>query len=769
MRSKINSFLVFLLTSLFYLNIKAQSPVMDSLKLAFKQAKHDTTRCKILAVMVESDYDEKVWPVYNEQLKKLCENKLKGLSPSDPLYFFYSKYLASTLNNVGFIYDNKGDMPNAISYYNQALQIREKIKDYKGVAMSLVNIGTVYQFQGDIKKGLEYLEKALEIQTKIDDKHSMAYSLINIGLIESNQGNIPKALEYYHKSLKIREEINDKEGMAVSLTNIGFIYKRQGDTPKALEFYKKSLKIQEDMNDKRAAARSLNNIGSIYRDQNKIDMSLQYLNKSLSINEEIQDKRGIAASLTNLASIYKITNDPTCHLSKQECLKQARQKALEYYLRACQLFKESEDKKGVTGSLINISMVLYQLGRIKESLIYAQQGLTNARELGFPESIQNAAMSLKDIYQSQKKFEQALNMYELFVQMKDSIHNETTRKSSIRKQFQIEYEKEATKDSLENLSKIKEEQFKHEQEISVQRTYTYGGLIAFILMMIVAIVSFKAYKNKQKANIIITEQKQLADAQRHVIEEKQKEIIESITYAKRLQEAILPPANLLKKYLPKHFVLYKPKDIVAGDFYWFDKKDNITLIAAADSTGHGVPGAMVSVVCSNALHRAVNELGNIIPGKILDTTRELVLETFSKSESEVKDGMDISLLAINIEANEMKWSGAHNALWYIQHGELKEVKAHKQPIGKIDNPTPFPTHTIDLTGVEMVFLLTDGYADQFGGPNGKKFKYKPLETLLIKNYLLPVEEQYNTLQKTFDDWKRDLEQVDDVTIIGIQL
>jgi serine phosphatase RsbU (regulator of sigma subunit) len=281
--------------------------------------------------------------------------------------------------------------------------------------------------------------------------------------------------------------------------------------------------------------------------------------------------------------------------------------------------------------------------------------------------------------------------------------------------------------------------------------------------------------------------------QKHLIEEKQKEILDSIHYAKRLQEAILPPLSFINEHLPNNFVLYQPKDVVAGDFYWAEMKDDKFFIAAADCTGHGVPGAMVSVVCSNALNRTVNEFGITNTGNILDKTRELVLETFAKGNSEVKDGMDISLLCIDKKNNKAFWSGANNPLWYIDsvtsstqpsvtssevekstatgldsaQPEIKEIKADKQPIGKTENPKPFTTHEIELKPGIQFYLFTDGYADQFGGPKGKKFKYKQLEEFLLENANKTMQEQHQTLLSKFSEWKGDLEQVDDVCVIGL--
>jgi serine phosphatase RsbU (regulator of sigma subunit) len=281
-----------------------------------------------------------------------------------------------------------------------------------------------------------------------------------------------------------------------------------------------------------------------------------------------------------------------------------------------------------------------------------------------------------------------------------------------------------------------------------------------------------------------------------VIREKNKEIIDSIEYAKHIQNGILPSANIINACLPDSFIYYKPKAIVAGDFYWLEKKDNYVVFAACDCTGHGVPGAMVSVICSNALNRAVKEFGLIQPGEILTRVRELVVETFEKSEKEVKDGMDISLCTWNKLTNELLWAGANNPLWLVRHAiakeervkqspdegiassiivpgkdgkELIEIKANKQPIGKTDAPKPFTTHKLQLHAGDCMYVFTDGYADQFGGEKGKKFKYKSLQELLVNNSHKKPEEQKSVLSKSFDEWKGTLEQIDDVLIIGVRV
>ena len=294
--------------------------------------------------------------------------------------------------------------------------------------------------------------------------------------------------------------------------------------------------------------------------------------------------------------------------------------------------------------------------------------------------------------------------------------------------------------------------------------------------------------------------------QKHMVEEAHKEITDSIKYAKRLQDAILPPVSLVQQFLPESFILFQPKDVVSGDFYWFEEvrmqsagsgtqltndrhlpPATCLLLAAADCTGHGVPGAMVSVVCSNALHRTVNEFGITAPSKILDKTRSLIIETFAKSDREVKDGMDISLCSLSLSTLTLTWCGANNPLWLIRKiadlteedkaGEILygdeaamlEYKANKQPVGLYAGMKDFEQLTISLKKGDIFYLFTDGYADQFGGDRGKKMKYKPFKEKLLGLHGVDMSAQREILNANFTTWRGDFEQIDDVCIIGVRV
>lgn len=711
---------------------------------------------------MESDYDPAAWAPYNDKLGEIALKNFRKENGARKSYFLF--YYSMFISNLGYLHNVKGEFSKAIRYYNYAQIFQRALKDYAGAGGTLNNIGYIYRMQGNIKMALEYYYEALKLFEKSGDQQNLASCYNNIAFVNDLQGDYLKAAEWYDKAIALAEKSNDKSGIANYLGN------------KAKMHYAGKIETEKGLKE-------------------GVKKGIELLRKAITLQREINDTEKLSGSLNVLASLIETHGDPDCDKDSVQCALQSKLVAFELYSEALRIREQMGDRHGLAQSYYSLSLFYSRKGDLSQAVDYALKSYNMGVELGIPETLKSASKLLSEYYTKTKAFEKALNMQNVFVQMRDSIENETTRKTNIKKQFEHEYKSQALKDSVLNANKIMEEKFKHDQEIHQQRLYTYGGFIGLALMLIVAGVSFKAYKDKQKANVLITEQKQIVEEQKHLVEEKQKEILDSITYAKRLQEAILPPQNLIDKYLPENFVLYKPKDIVAGDFFWFEHLDNSSYFAAADSTGHGVPGAMVSVVCSNALNRAVHEFNLRVPGEILDKTRELVLETFAKSDKDVKDGMDISLVKItelpaeksipgrlvipkgqtlkdvlNSQAKfKIEWAGANNPIWYYTNGQIHEIKAHKQPIGKTEQPTPFPTHAFELAKGDELFLFTDGFADQFGGPKGKKFKYKQLEEVLLQSAHLTLLEQKQNLESKFVDWKGKLEQVDDVTIIGIKI
>jgi len=290
---------------------------------------------------------------------------------------------------------------------------------------------------------------------------------------------------------------------------------------------------------------------------------------------------------------------------------------------------------------------------------------------------------------------------------------------------------------------------------------------SFIFILILTVFVFYSYSLARRANAELAIKNERISKQKGIIEKKNKNILASITYAQRLQQAMLPKTDHIDCFLNENFILYKPKDIVAGDFYWMEKKDDTVFFAAADCTGHGVPGAMVSVVCIKALNLSVHEYSKVSPDEILNNTRNLVIEDFKKSDSEVKDGMDIALCSI--KGNKLQYAGANNPLWIVRNGEVLVTKPDKQPIGNYVKQTPYTNHEFELQKGDTIYIFSDGYIDQFGGPDEKKFKSKKLKELLVSIQSKSMEEQKKIIEETFDKWKGSLDQIDDVCIWGVRI
>jgi serine phosphatase RsbU (regulator of sigma subunit)/Tfp pilus assembly protein PilF len=611
------------------------------------------------------------------------------------------------------------------------------------LASALNNIGYYNSSKGDNIKALVFYKKSLKIQEKLGDKEGAATSLNNIGSIYNKQSDIPNALEYYHKSLKIYTDINNKTGLGQCLNNIGNIYQEQKDPNLALEYFHRGLTIYEKLNNKRAMATLLNNIGFAYFKKKNIPKTLEYYNKSLAIREILNDKKGIAISYNNIASTY-------------EQLKE-NEKAMDYYQKSVAIYSEIKYKLGLSTSLNNIGRILYSEGKSVKSKKNILKGLEIAKEVGSPSNIKVSAHLLSQIYEEEGNGMKALKMHKLYLLMRDSAINETNQKSLIQQHAKYEYQKEKAVDDAEhdNLIAIKQ------KEKEKQRIISYA--IAFGLFLVIIFAAFVFNRLK------------IARKQKLVIEVQNKEIVDSINYAKRIQEAILPSSEFFKELFPASFIYYKPKDIVAGDFYWMEKQDGHILFAVADCTGHGVPGAMVSVVCNNALNASVREHKLIDPGEILNKTREIVVEQFNKSQttsiSNIRDGMDIALGVLNIKTNTIYFSGAYNPLWILRSGasDLEEIKATRQSIGKMDNPKLFTTSSTELNKGDQIYLFSDGFADQFGGDQGKKIMRKRFKELLISSKTDSMEDQKTDLDTHFEQWKGDIEQIDDVCVMGIRI
>lgn len=588
----------------------------------------------------------------------------------------------------------------------------------------------------------------------------MATALSNTGLSYENQGDAANAAEYYHKSLRIQEEIKDRDGISSTFYNLGGIYFNQNDNNKALEYYEKSLKKSEEIcencqekQDRGGMAFALVNIGLVYQKKEDTVKALQYLNKSLQLMQELGNKQGSSFVLNCIGSFYyKYHNLP---------------KALEFYTKSKDILEEIHDSYGMAFSYNNIASILFDQGKISEAEKFGLQSFKLSKELGFPSVLKFSSNTMSKIYSKTGNWKGAYEMQVLFKQMNDSIASESNRKASLYKDFQYRYEKKAAADSV----KVVAERRVFDVQIKQEKTQRIASYIVILLVFVFSVFMYNRFRitNKQKKLIEIKEKE--TQQQKHIIEEKHREISDSINYAERIQRSFIATKELLDANLKDYFVLFKPKDVVSGDFYWGSNLPNHQFIlTTADSTGHGVPGAIMSLLNITSLEKAIEHHSK--PSEILNHARKIIIERLKKDGSQEggKDGMDCSALVFDFENHKLQIAAAHNPVWIIRKKELMEIKGDKMPVGKHDrDQVSFTLHTIQLEPGDVVYTLTDGFADQFGGDEGKKFMSKNLRELLLANAHLPMESQKQLLETTFKNWLGNLEQVDDVTIIGVRV
>ncbi|HBX50299.1 MAG TPA: hypothetical protein DEH02_04415 [Bacteroidales bacterium] len=666
---------------------------------------------------------------------------------------------------------------------------------------------------------LKYAEQAMELAKLLKYKIGFARAYINIGRVYYYQDNFVKALEWDILGLKVYEELKDEKGIADCQRNIGNVYLNQKQYPKALEYYEKGLSMYEKLQDKKGIANCLRGIANTYMADKNYSSAKENYSKALQLYQEINDMKNMSTCYSNLGVIYMNTNEP--------------QLALDYQMRGLKIKEKIGDKKGIAIILSSLGGMFADKNDAKKALEYFNRSLEVASEIKSLDLLQRNYASLASLYAKQKDYTKAYENHVFYKAMSDSLFNKETLKNQTQLEMKFEFEKEKQKAELEQqkIDALKAEELFRFKLIGI------AAGVGFLLMIFLFVMIYKNYRNKKKANDLLTAQKkeieeknsilnqqneeiktqrdeletqskflmkmgdkvavqhQKIKEQMVIVNHQKKEIMDSIHYARRIQMAILPPDDFIQKYLKNYFILYKPKDIVSGDFYWIEYIDSRILFAAVDCTGHGVPGAFMSIVGNNGLGRAVRESHKIHPSEILDELDDFVVETLRQTnKTDIKDGMDIALCAYDFTTKMFEFSGANNPIYIIRPKQkefilqnalvppsggndefnLFEIKGDKQPIGATDNRRKFLNYSFPVEEGDTYYIFSDGFADQFGGasdkhPDGKKFKYSKLKELLLNNQSLSMSDQKILLNKTIEEWRGNLEQVDDVLVIGVRV
>lgn len=713
-----------------------QNRIIDSLLNLIKTDKADTNEVNHLIQLCE-EYRKSG---EHENGLKYC-NKAISLASSIRIdnKTGWLKGISASYFQKGYIHESTYNFREALTNYFAALKMSNLIMDSSGSSAIYFRIGTLYSLQSNYSEALKNHLLSLEQRKKAGDKQGQAESYNAIGTVYFYLSDYSEALKNYLSALRLAEETNNKRCMAKAYNNIANIHQLQNNFSEALKNYFSSIKINKGLNEQSGTAICYLNVGKIYDTQGDYEEALKSYSTTLQIGKETKNKQLIATTYNNIGDIY---------------VKQHKYpEAVENFTTAIKIFEESNDKYSLAASLINISEVQLSLHKLTEANNLVNESLKISREIGSKEFIMNGYKQLTIIDSLQKNWKAAYEHYSLYTIYKDSIDNEMTRKKTMQSTLTYEFEKKASAEKAEQ-----------EKKDAVTAANKKKQQLILLLVCCVLILVFLF------AGLILRSLR-ITRKQKIIIEEKNKDIIDSINYAKRIQDALLKNEAYIGENLPKYFIFYKPKDIVSGDFYWSIEKQGYWYLAVADCTGHGVPGGFMSMLGIAFLNEITANAQLLSPSEILDQLRDKIVKELGQNEkvNQTKDGMDISLVRFHLQTKELQWAGANNSLYFIQNDELKEIKPDKQPIGYHPDMQPFTNHILQPEGGAMFYLLTDGYADQFGGTKGKKFMQKNLKGLLQSIHSQSVYEQKEIVARTFDLWKKDLSQVDDVCIVGVKI
>lgn len=702
-------------------------------------------------------------------LSVICFTKVSAVT-QDPFYFIVrgdsskvdslKNVLLSTKdmnekikihNLLGAYYESISNYPLSLGNLVQAIEINRLDNDEK--VFSYNYLGYVYWHKSNYDSSLYYHEKALHISQNLKlNNANQAFTYLMLGCDYYDLGDYIKTSEYFFKSLALYEKLNDKVGQIQTHNRLSKLYYKLKDYAKAKNHVSTAQQLNKEAQYYREMAVSFNSIGNIQIETGSLNSALYYFTKTLSAFTKCGDIIGQSVASINLGDTYQsLYENSSSNIALLDS-------SFKYYQKSYLLNQFVDNKFGMIYGVWGMSDIEMKKGNTLQALTNYRKALQLSKIINAKSEEYNLYWKLYLVFDVLKNKDSAFFYLKNYIYAKNTLENEEQTKALLRQESRYEIEKRVAE---------QKEETEREKLIEAEKNRWKNYVIIGVIILLV-ILSYAVINSIKKLKIIKSKNEVINTINAELTIQK-KEIMDSINYARTIQEAILPSDKFFKECKINCFVFYKPKDIVAGDFYWLEKKGDLIFLAVADCTGHGVPGAIGSVLCSNALNRSLLEFGITEPGEILDKTRELIVDTFSKSEKDVKDGMDISLLSININTSEVKWAGANNSLWYKHNDVAFEIKADKQAIGKTDHPVPFKTHVFNLNKDDMLYLFTDGFADQFGGEKGKKFKYKPLKEILFHNSYLPLEHQKQILESKFDTWKGNLEQVDDVCIVGIKI
>ncbi len=798
-------------------NIYAQSAKVDSLENILKFHKtEDTVRVNLL--------NKIAYYVYKDDSVRTGSYAIQAGELADKLGFLEGK--VESIRLVGLTY-YKSDKLKAIEYFQKALRNAEEIKYTQGITRCLNNLGICYKQLGDNSKAIECYQKGIKIFEALGNKIETANWLQSLAMIDRAIGNYDEAIAGLNKVLKISEELGEKSDVANTLNTLGVIYAYRANYPLALDHFQRAMKIKEELNDGSFVFTGLINVGNIYLSLSDYPNALEHFKKAQKMAEAQKNSKWLANALANVGYTYLQTNDSQAleYFQKSLIANDGKDKlvvinlqiysgdyylqrsdykeAMAYYTKAIKLAEELGKQRSVCEVLSKIGSVYMKQKEYPTALDYTQKSLAIAVDLKLLDAQKDIRNQLSEIYAATNDYKNAFANYKRYKELKDSIFNESNIKKITGLEYTYKFEKEKQAIELEQQKKDVIQVAEKKQ----QGIIMFSFIGAFLLVSLLSIFVYRSYRIKRQSNILLTQQKQEIEAknedlvqlneeisaqreeissqrdeieaqrdlvvlQKDHIQAQKEKITDSIDYAQHIQQALLPSTAYATANLGEHFILFKPKDVVSGDFYWCTRINEYLIVTVADCTGHGVPGAFMSMLGISFLNEIVGKRGVVRASEILDELRKSVVDALQQKwqTGEQKDGMDMALIVINTQTAQLQYAGAQNPLYMVTAGnELRAIKGDNQTVAINNEMKPFTNHEIALSKGDCIYLATDGYHDQFGGPANKKFKGKQLKDLFVSISEKPMAEQREILHNALESWRGSGEQIDDVTILGMRV
>ena len=656
---------------------------------------------------------------------------------------------------------HKKSTSRSVGYAQKALELSEKLNYQKGIGESMYYLAIGQFNQSKFTIAQDYLTKASILYRGIDDQKGVANAQKQIGRIYDRLGDYEKALEHHVNSLKINESLNNQRGMAAAYLEISRVYYHRSDYFKSLEYCREALSIAQTIDADALLAESYKNLATTYQKIAEYKQALTYYQRALKIFQQLEDQKNISTTLLGIGEVY---------IGAQQS-----NKALENLLKARKIQQAVGDQEGLGYTSLGIGRVYTASKNYERALDYLNKGLQTFRDIQSKKPISESYFYLAEAYQKQRKYQQAYQNYQLYKAYTDSLYNETRSLQIAEMQTRLDLRtKESEIKRLNKEQELKDLTIKLKNaDISQQNTFLAILLAGTVLILVLAFVLFNSRLKLRRTNRQLLHQNQEIDRQKKIVEGQHRKITDGLRYAETIQLSILPHQPQINEFFQEHFVIYKAKDMVSGDFYWIDQVDDKIITAVLDCTGHGVSGAFMSMVGNTLLNEIVRQRKIVSPAIILEELHKGVVESLRKQESNLDLGMEACICVIehnnHQEKQQLIFAGAKRPLYYIHDETITEIRGNRSAVGfDFGKKRIFENKTLDVQSGGVLYLTTDGFSDQAGEHNQRLGRAR-FKDLLVTYSKLPLDQQKESLEKALQKHQKNVPQRDDITILAVRV